>query len=301
MAESGAAPLRTLGRFRGWRAILTVLSSLLFAAACGAEDGTPPMPSAGSPAGAAAPAAAAPAESAAAAGARSSVPVLLPRVVAEWPHDPQAFTQGLIFDRGQFLESTGQYGASELRRVELESGRVLARVPLGADLFGEGLALAGDRLIQLTWQEGRALVYDAASFAPITEWRYPGEGWGLTYDGRRLVMSDGGDTLTFRDPRTFAPLGRLPVTLDGAPLPALNELEWAEGAIWANVWQTDRIVRIDPDSGRVTAVVDASGLFPPEQRSGADVLNGIAYDAHSKRFYLTGKLWPKVFEVEWAQ
>lgn len=301
MAESGAVPRRSVGRFRGWRAILIVLSALLFAAACGAEDVTPaPLP-AGTTAGPAAPAAAAPAESAATAAARSSLPVLLPRVVAEWPHDPQAFTQGLIFDRGQLLESTGQYGSSELRRVELESGRVLARVPLGANLFGEGVALVGDRLIQLTWQEGRALVYDAASFAPVTEWRYSGEGWGLTYDGRRLVMSDGSDTLSFRDPQTFASLGRLRVTLDGAPLPALNELEWAEGAIWANVWQSDRIVRIDPDSGRVTAVVDASGLLPPEQRSGAAVLNGIAYDAHSKRFYLTGKLWPKVFEVEWAQ
>jgi glutamine cyclotransferase len=278
-----------------------MVALLLFAAACGAEDATPPPLSAGASAGPAAPVAAAPAESIATVGARSTVPVLLPRVLAQWPHDPQAFTQGLIFDRGQFLESTGQYGPSELRRVELESGRVLARVPLAASLFGEGLALVGDRLIQLTWQEGRALVYDAASFAPIAEWRYPGEGWGLTYDGRRLVMSDGSDTLTFRDPQTFAPSGRLRVTLDGAPLTALNELEWAEGSIWANVWQTDRIVRIDPDSGRVTAVVDASGLLPPEQRIGADVLNGIAYDAHTRRFYLTGKLWPKVFEVEWTQ
>jgi glutaminyl-peptide cyclotransferase len=233
-------------------------------------------------------------------GGPARVPVLVPRVMAEWPHDPRAFTQGLVFDRGQLLESTGQYGVSELRRVELESGRVLARVPLDASLFGEGLALVGDRLIQLTWQEGRAFVYQAASLERIAEWRYQGEGWGLTFDGQRLVMSDGSDILTFRDPRTFAHLGRLRVTLDGAPLPALNELEWAAGAIWANVWQTDRIVRIEPESGQVTAVVDASGLLRADERAGADVLNGIAYDAGRRVFYLTGKLWPRVFEVELA-
>ena len=220
------------------------------------------------------------------------------RVLAEWPHDPTSYTQGLLWHDGGLWESAGQYGRSELRRVELESGRVLRRVALPAEMFAEGLALAGDRLWQLTWREGVALAWDVGSLSPAGRAAYEGEGWGLAFDGERFWMSDGSADLQVRNGATFALERRLAVTRRGQPLGFLNELEWAEGALWANIWQSDEIVRIDPKTGAVTAEVDASGLLTPQERAGADVLNGIAWDPARRVFYLTGKLWPKLFEAE---
>ncbi|HEX5759102.1 MAG TPA: glutaminyl-peptide cyclotransferase [Thermoanaerobaculia bacterium] len=219
------------------------------------------------------------------------------RIVAVYPHDPQAFTQGLLWHRGALYESTGQYGASSLREVELASGKVLRRADLPRRLFGEGLARVEDRLIQLTWQEGVALVWGAADFARRGELAYTGEGWGLCFDGRRLVMSDGSSRLLFRDPRSFAVVGELDVASGGVPAQRLNELECVAGAIYANVWRSDEILRIDPATGRVTAVVDASGLLARDERRGADVLNGIAHRPETGTFLVTGKYWPKLFEV----
>jgi glutaminyl-peptide cyclotransferase len=222
------------------------------------------------------------------------------RVLAEYPHDRGAYTQGLLWHGGVLYESVGRYGVSALRQVELESGRLLREVRLPPELFGEGLARVDRRLIQLTWQEGRALVWDLATLVPLRDFPYAGEGWGLAYDGRELWMSDGSGVLTRRDPESFAALGTLRVTHAGAPLVNLNELEWAEGALWANVWGRDVVARIDPGSGAVTALVEASGLLTPIEAANAEVLNGIAYDAERRVFYITGKLWPKLFEVVFA-
>jgi glutaminyl-peptide cyclotransferase len=240
----------------------------------------------------------------AAAGSPSATPGgvlrLRARVLAVHPHDPGAYTQGLLWNEGVVLESTGLYGASSLRRWDLESGEIYDRVALPAELFGEGLALAGDRLVQLTWREGRARVYDLASFKLRGELSYGGEGWGLCYDGRRLVMSDGSARLTFRDPATFTRLGEVSVTLEGRPLPSLNELECRPEGVYANLYERDEIARIDPESGRVTALIDASGLLVGADRAGAEVLNGIAYRPETDTFLLTGKRWPKLFEVVWV-
>lgn len=222
---------------------------------------------------------------------------LVPRVLAAYPHDPGAFTQGLLWHDGALWESTGQYGRSEVRRVEVASGRVLRRAALPRELFGEGLARVGERLVQLTWREGRALVWDLAGLEVVAEHRYAGEGWGLCFDGRRLVMSDGTAELTFRDPESFAESGRVTALLEGRPVSNLNELECAGGEVWANVWSSEALVRIDPENGRVTAVVDASGLLAPAERAGVDVLNGVAWRPDTRSFYLTGKYWPKLFEV----
>lgn len=230
--------------------------------------------------------------------ARASGPQRLrPRVIRTLPHDPAAYTQGLLWDDGTLLESTGLYGRSTLRRVAPEEGTVLRERSLPETLFGEGLARVGERLVQLTWKEGKALLWSASDFAPLGERAYRGEGWGLCWDGVDLVQSDGSATLTVRDADSLAPLRTLPVTLEGRPVARLNELECAEGWIWANVYGTDRIVRIDPVSGEVGAVVEADGLLTPEERAGAEVLNGIAYRPDTETFLLTDKLWPKLFEV----
>ncbi len=213
------------------------------------------------------------------------------------PHDPTSFTQGLVIAGGELYESRGQYGESSLRRLDRATGRVLAERPLAPDLFGEGLAAVGDRLVQLTWREGVAIVWDSATLTETGRFAYPEEGWGLCGDGRRLYHSDGSARLTVRDPRTFAARGRIEVTLEGRPVTRLNELECAEGWIYANLLGADAIVRISPQDGRVTAVIDASGLLTASERAAADVLNGIAYDPEAKVFLLTGKNWPKMFEV----
>jgi glutamine cyclotransferase len=231
-------------------------------------------------------------------------PVPLEAVVqARYPHDPEAFTQGLVFADGRFYESTGLYGESSLREVIPESGEVLRSLPLDARYFGEGLALADDRLIQLTWRSGVAFVWDADTFEQLDTFRYETEGWGLCFDGEELWMSDGSATLVRRDPDTFAIRGRVDVTNRGEPVALLNELECVGEHVYANVWQTDTIVRIHKDSGRVAATIDAGGLLTTEERAALNaqaVLNGIAWDPETERFWLTGKLWPALFEVEFA-
>lgn len=218
-------------------------------------------------------------------------------VVAIYPHDPEAFTQGLVWSRGRLFESTGLVGRSSLREVDLESGTVLRRVGLDPPLFGEGLALVGDELIQLTWQNQRALRWRASDFTPLGEFRHEGEGWGLCFDGTSLISSDGTNRLAVRDPRSFAVKRSVAVTDRGRPLHSLNELECVDGSVWANVYGTERIVSIDPTSGRVTAEVDASGLLRRDEAATADVLNGIAWVPERGTFLLTGKLWPSLFEV----
>lgn len=229
----------------------------------------------------------------------SSVDLLNWRVVREFPHDSRAFTQGLLWHDGHLLESTGLEGLSSIRRVELESGKVLQRRDLPDAIFAEGLARVGNRLYQLSWQNRVGFVYDLKTFAPLGKFSYRNEGWGLTSDGRNLIQSDGSDTLIWRDPKTFAALKSLRVTRNGAPLRDLNELEWIDGQVWANVWQTDEIVVIDPQSGRVKSQLNLRGLLVDEARTGQeDVLNGIAYDEQNKRLFITGKNWPKLFWIE---
>lgn len=222
------------------------------------------------------------------------------RVVRSYPHARDAFTQGLLWHEGGLYESTGQYGSSSLRRVELESGEVRERRDLERYVFAEGLALAGQRLYQLSWMEGEARVWTVPGLEPVRTFEYEGEGWGLCFDGTDLVMSDGSDRLFFRDPETFEVRRSVRVRARGEPLDQLNELECVGGVVWANVWQTDRIVRIEPRTGRVTGIVDARGLLEPEERVGADVLNGIAWIPERERFVITGKLWPRMFEVEFV-
>lgn len=221
-------------------------------------------------------------------------------VVSTVPHDTSAWTEGLMLDpAGELYESTGLVGQSTLRHIDRTTGAVLRSVPLPDSLYGEGLAQVGDRFIQLTWQDGIALEWDAATLTQTGAFSYTGEGWGLCYDGTRLVQSDGSANLTFRDPETFEVLGSQLVSFQGTPVDQLNELECVEGQVWANVWQTPYIVRIDAATGDITGVLDMSGLIEPDP-SIADpgaVLNGIAYDPVSDTFLLTGKRWPTMFQV----
>ena len=218
-------------------------------------------------------------------------------VVATYPHDPNAFTQGLVVYDGKFLESTGQYGASSLRRVDIETGRVERLQALDAAYFGEGIAVLHDRLYQLTWQNGIGFVYDAKTFALERTVRYTGEGWGLTTDGTHLILSDGTSALRFLDPENLAVVRQLTVTDAEIPVVRINELEYVEGEIWANIWYQDRIARIAPDSGEVVGWIDLGTLYPRAGRPTNDVLNGIAYDAASERLFVTGKNWPQLFEL----
>jgi len=229
---------------------------------------------------------------------KKPIPLYTYRVVRTYPHDPRAFTQGLVYYNGYLYEGTGLEGQSSLRKVELRTGRVLQIKTLAPELFGEGITLWQNKIYQLTWRNGICLVHDRDSFHAITEFRYPGEGWGLTHDGKHLIMSDGSDTLTFRDPDTFAVVKRLQVKAEGAPVRNLNELEYVEGEIYANVWQTDMIARISPTTGEVVGWIDLSGLLSESEAHNADVLNGIAYDPKEKRLFVTGKLWPQLFEIE---
>lgn len=220
------------------------------------------------------------------------------KVVRALPHDRGAFTQGLEFFEGKLYESTGIRGQSTLRRVDPETGRVEAQVALEAPLFAEGLTRVGGHLVQITWQEGRALVWNLSSFKKEREHTYDGEGWGLCHDGKRLVMSDGSDRLAFRDPQSFAKTGEVAVRRNGTPVTNLNELECVDGVVYANVWLQNSIARIDPGTGEVTGWIDASGLLTREEMAGVDVLNGIASLPGTRRFLITGKLWPRIFEVE---
>jgi len=222
-------------------------------------------------------------------------------VIRELPHDPRAFTQGLLWWDGSLWESTGQYRVSEVRRLDPETGEVLQRSKLTPDLFGEGLARVGDVLYQLTWREGAALRWKLPDLTPDGRLSYVGEGWGLCYDGEHLVWSDGSEVLRFVRPEDFEIVRELKVTLDGKPLRDLNELECVGDRVWANVWTTDFLVEIDPASGVVETLVDATGLLTREERLETDVLNGIAHHPESGHFFITGKLWPKMFEVRLAR
>ena len=222
-------------------------------------------------------------------------------VLREIPHDTTAYTQGLLWWHDKLYESTGQHGTSTLRRVHPDTGAVEQRVDIEPDYFAEGLARVDDRLIQLTWKAQLGFVYDADTFATVATFRYRGEGWGLCHDGTRLIMSDGSDTLTFRDRRSFEATGSVRVTLRGQPQYDLNELECVNDIVYANVWEHDYIVRVDPTSGRITHQIDAAGLLTRDEALGTDVLNGIAYNPAAGTFYITGKLWPKMFEVRFVE
>jgi glutamine cyclotransferase len=221
------------------------------------------------------------------------------QVIRIYPHDPNAFTQGLVYVDGHLYESTGLNGRSSLRMVDLQTGNVLQRHELPEQYFGEGLTNWGASLVQLTWKAGTAFFYDRFSFALQRTVHYQGEGWGLTQDGKSLIMSDGSPVLRLLDPRTLREIRKLPVTDEnGHPVLDLNELEYIRGEIYANVWHTDRIARISPRTGKVRGWIDLSGLMDKRQLSDPDaVLNGIAYDSRFDRLFVTGKLWPKLFEI----
>ncbi len=226
------------------------------------------------------------------------IPTFTFGVVNSYPHDPKAFTQGLQWYDGRLFESTGQVGQSGLREVDLVSGRILREKSLEEPHFGEGMVILGDKLYQLTWQSGKVFVYNWKTFARIDTFTYDGEGWGLSTDGSALIMSNGSSSLIWRDPATFSVLRTLAVTDRGTPVSALNELEWVKGEIWANVWQSDSIARIDPNTGVVLGWIDLSNILPKMDRTGnEDVLNGIAYDAVGDRIFVTGKLWPRLYEI----
>ncbi len=232
-----------------------------------------------------------------AAAGSGATPVYAYRVVNVYPHDRAAFTQGLAYDGGVLYEGTGLYGRSTLRRVELESGRVLALHELPRRVFGEGITVFGDRIIQTTWRSRLIFSYDKHSLRLLSQTPYPRESWGLTHDGMHLVMSDGSATLRFLDPRTFTLFRRLDVHDEHGPVKGLNELEHVRGEIYANVWQSDRVAVISPLTGRVRAWIELSNLLSAEDAP-VDVLNGIAYDNEGDRLFVTGKLWPKLFEIK---
>ena len=233
----------------------------------------------------------------------SSLPASLDEVMAYevvniYPHDPGAFTQGLIYLDGYLYESTGLYGESTLRRVELETGEVLKRIDLSPDYFAEGLTAWEDTLVQLTWREGTGFVYSQADFSLLGRFTYPTEGWGLTQDGQWLILSDGSATLFFLNPDTFLVEKSVTVTYQGEEVDRINELEYIRGEVFANIWQTDQIIRIDPASGQVLGWVDLGGILPPEaHQADTDVLNGIAYDPARDRLFVTGKRWPYLYEI----
>jgi glutamine cyclotransferase len=235
-------------------------------------------------------------------GARPSiageVPVYGYKIINTYPHDQNAFTQGLIFEDGLLYEGTGLYGRSELRKVEMKTGRVLKSHRLPRRYFGEGITTWKDKVVQLTWRGKRGFVYDKESFGLVGEFPYSAEGWGLTHDDKRLIMSDGSAYLYFLDPQTFKEIGRIRVNDNGVPVAGLNELEYVKGKIYANVWPTERIVIISPETGRVEAWIDLSELARMSGTSSReDVLNGIAYDVEQDRLFVTGKRWPKLFEI----
>lgn len=227
------------------------------------------------------------------------IPTYSYKIKNSWPHDRRAYTQGLIFHDGVLWESTGQYGSSSLRKVELKTGKVIKQISVPRNYFAEGMTVFHDKVFQLTWQEQKGFIYDPVTFQKQGEFSYTGEGWGLTHDGESLIMSDGSEQIRFLDPSTLRTTRTISVTDRGEPVVQLNELEYIEGEIYANIYQTDRIARIEPKTGKVLAWIDLSGLLPVKDRTGdEDVLNGIAYDEEGKRLFVTGKMWPKLFEIE---
>jgi glutamine cyclotransferase len=236
--------------------------------------------------------------------AQAAIPVYGFVVKNTYPHDPQAFTQGLFIRDGQLYESTGQKGQSTLRRVDLKTGKVLQKKALADEYFGEGSTPVGDTIVGLTWQSNVGFIYDAKTFALKGRFNYKGEGWGLASDAQNVYMSDGSAEIRVLDPKTLDERRRIRVTAEGKPITQLNELEVVDGEIYANVWGTDVIVRIDPASGNVVGWIDLSGLLPPAQRGTSSVdavLNGIAWDSKHRKLYVTGKLWPKLYEIELVQ
>ena len=227
-----------------------------------------------------------------------TVPVYGYKIIKAFPHDPEAFTQGLVFHQGVLYEGTGLLGKSSLRKVDPETGHILKQVRLPAPLFGEGITLWGDKVIQLTWKSGIGLVYDRETFRLLKKFNYFSEGWGITQNGKQLIMSNGTSFLYFWDPLRLKEVKRIQVRDRGAPVTMLNELEYIKGEIFANVYLTDRIVRISPETGRVTGWIDLKGLLSSDNRTGKeDVLNGIAYDARKDRIFVTGKFWPKLYAI----
>jgi glutaminyl-peptide cyclotransferase len=232
-------------------------------------------------------------------GAAAQVPVYDYQIIKQYPHNTRFFTQGLLVHEGRLFEGTGQYGQSMLMELNLEDGAVVRSRALPDRYFGEGIAVVGERIFQLTWRENIAFEFDLETFEPLNSHFVPTEGWGLSYDGQSLILSDGSHQLFFLDPETFRSHQVLPVTLGGQPLRNLNELEYIDGEIWANVWMTEQIVRIHPVSGEVVGIIDLSGLRAQSAAVGNDsVLNGIAWDAQARRLYVTGKLWAYLYEIE---
>lgn len=226
----------------------------------------------------------------------AGIPVYAASVVATHPHDPQAFTEGLFFQDGLLYEATGEVGTSGFRKAKLETGEVVAQQDLPAPYFGEGIVAWKDRLYEVTWQDHAGFTYDLADFTPRDTFSYPGEGWGMTHNDKAIILSDGTPVLRFLDPETLTQVSTLKVTANGCPVANLNELEWIDGQIWANIWETNLIARIDPATGQVKSFLDVSALGP-RTRGQDDVPNGIAYDAAAKRVIVTGKRWPQLYEV----
>lgn len=229
----------------------------------------------------------------------NAIPVYTYQILNTYPHDQSAFTEGLVFEDGVLYEGTGLYKYSNLRRVELETGKILQIRELSNQYFGEGITIYGDKIIQLTWKSHLGFVYDKYNFKLLQEFNYPTEGWGITYDGDFLIMSDGTSTLHFLDPETFEEMSQIEVYENDIPVTKINELEYVQGEIFANIWLTERIARINPLTGQVIGWIDLKGILSPEDYSEkVDVLNGIAYDAKNNRLWVTGKFWPKLFEIE---
>ena len=229
----------------------------------------------------------------------SPAPVYSYEIVNTWHHDPDAFTQGLQFYNGELYESTGLNGRSSLRRVELKTGKVLQKIDIENQYFAEGMTILDGKIYQLTYQTHIGFIYDLKTFEKLGSWRYEGEGWGLTTDGKELIMTNGSNKINFLDPRSLAISRTIEVFDEGYPVENLNELEYIKGELYANIWQTDRVARIDPATGKVNAWINLSGLLTPGERTEkVDVLNGIAYDEKGDRIFVTGKLWPKLFEIK---
>ncbi|MCJ7654113.1 MAG: glutaminyl-peptide cyclotransferase [Dehalococcoidia bacterium] len=227
------------------------------------------------------------------------VPIYTYKIENTYPHNQNAFTEGLAFNNGFLYESTGLYGNSSLRKVDLATADVLQLHKLPIEYFGEGIAVYDDTIIQLTWQSHTGFIYNKDGFGLLRQFSYPTEGWGITYDGKRLIMSDGTSILHFLNPKTMESIGSIEVREDNEPVNMLNELEYVNGKVYANVWKTDRIAIIEPQDGRITGWIDLSGLLRTQDYSGhVDVLNGIAYDAQADRLFVTGKLWPFLFEIK---
>ena len=231
--------------------------------------------------------------------ASKGTPIYTYKIVKAYPHDRNAFTQGLVFENGVLYEGTGLLGRSSLRKVELETGSILQTRALPAEIFGEGITIYENKVVQLSWRSHIGFVYEKDSFELVRTFNYTTEGWGITHDGNRLIMSDGTPVLYFLNPATFEKIGQVQVVDQNEPVALLNELEYVRGEIFANVWLTDRIARIAPQSGRVVGWIDLKGILSPEDLTEpVNVLNGIAYDATADRLFVTGKLWPKLFEIE---